>query len=209
MDENVKDLERGKIYQGGNVVDFEEWTGWAGGNVCYVGDHIYGDIVRSKKSTAWRTIMIVQEMEAELEVASSIKETIANLHFYDAEVVRLNAEIAFDQNLSNRIAEIEIDSNTTAEAVETARVELKATRDRMRREREKLLEQIEATEKEIEQNFNPFWGLIFKLENENTLFGEQVEDYACLYTSRVSNLMGYSPLHYFKSPRQLMPHERF
>jgi 5'-nucleotidase len=28
-----------------------------------------------------------------------------------------------------------------------------------------------------------------------------------LYTSRVSNLLYYSPLQYFRSPRDLMPHE--
>jgi hypothetical protein len=39
-------------------------------------------------------------------------------------------------------------------------------------------------------------------------FGEQVEDYACLYTSRVSNLLQYSPLRYFRAPRDKMPHER-
>ena len=32
----------------------------------YVGDHIYGDILRSRKSSLWRTCMIVGELEAEL-----------------------------------------------------------------------------------------------------------------------------------------------
>ena len=38
-------------------------------------------------------------------------------------------------------------------------------------------------------------------------FGQQVEDYACVYTSRVSNFLAYSPLRYFRSPRDHMPHE--
>ena len=38
-----------------------------------------------------------------------------------------------------------------------------------------------------------YWGLTFKEGNENSRFGEQVEDYACLYTSRVSNFVFYSP----------------
>ena len=38
-------------------------------------------------------------------------------------------------------------------------------------------------------------------------FGEQVEDYACVYTGRVSNFLAYSPLRYFRSPRDHMPHE--
>ena len=37
-----------------------------GDEVLYVGDHIYGDILRSKKESAWRTAMIIQELEAEV-----------------------------------------------------------------------------------------------------------------------------------------------
>ncbi|TMB02675.1 MAG: hypothetical protein E6J64_16205, partial [Deltaproteobacteria bacterium] len=39
-------------------------------------------------------------------------------------------------------------------------------------------------------------------------FGEQVQDYADLYTSRVSNFLYYSPMQVFRSPRAIMPHER-
>ena len=62
-------------------------------------------------------------------------------------------------------------------------------------------------EEEVDRAFNPYWGQIFKEGVENSRFGEQVEDYACLYTSRVSNFLAYSPLRYFRSPRDHMPHE--
>jgi 5'-nucleotidase len=35
-----------------------------------------------------------------------------------------------------------------------------------------------------------------------------VQDYADLYTSRVSNFLYYSPMQVFRSPRATMPHER-
>jgi len=35
-----------------------------------------------------------------------------------------------------------------------------------------------------------------------------VEQFACIYTSRVSNFLHYSPMQYFRSPRDLMPHEQ-
>ncbi len=38
--------------------------------VLYVGDHIYGDILRSKKSLGWRTMLVVPELEAELALAA-------------------------------------------------------------------------------------------------------------------------------------------
>ena len=44
--------------------------------------------------------------------------------------------------------------------------------------------------------------------SRNSRFGEQVQDYADLYTSRVSNFLYYSPMQVFRSPRAIMPHER-
>ena len=35
----------------------------------YIGDHIYGDIVKSKKDIGWRTMLVVPELELELEKA--------------------------------------------------------------------------------------------------------------------------------------------
>src|SRR4029077_16759701 len=64
-----------------------------------------------------------------------------------------------------------------------------------------------AIEREIAQRFHPYWGSLLKEANETSSFGDQVEEYACLYTSRVSNLLAYSPLQYFRSPRDLLPHE--
>ena len=60
----------------------------------------------------------------------------------------------------------------------------------------------------LEAGVNATWGFLFKEGNENSRFGEQVEDYACLYTSRASNFGYYSPMERFRSPRAAMPHER-
>jgi len=58
----------------------------------------------------------------------------------------------------------------------------------------------------IDKRFHPYWGSLLKEASEKSSFGDQVEEYACLYTSRVSNFLAYSPLQYFRSPRNLMPH---
>ena len=60
---------------------------------------------------------------------------------------------------------------------------------------------------EVDRSFNRYWGPIFREGSENSRFAEQVENYACVYTSRVSNFLAYSPLRYFRSPRDHMPHE--
>ena len=35
--------------------------------VLYVGDHIYGDVLRSKKALGWRTMLVIPELETELD----------------------------------------------------------------------------------------------------------------------------------------------
>lgn len=50
---------------------------WLTQQVLYVGDHIYGDILRSKKSLGWRTMLVVPELETELRVLSRCKVNAA------------------------------------------------------------------------------------------------------------------------------------
>ena len=64
-----------------------------------------------------------------------------------------------------------------------------------------------ALEKRTDQRFHPYWGSLLKEGAEQSSFGAQVEEYACVYTSRVSNFLSYSPQQYFRSPRDVMAHE--
>ena len=49
--------------------------------VLYVGDHIYGDILRSKKTLGWRTMLVVPELETELEI-----QVLHSLLYYPSEL---------------------------------------------------------------------------------------------------------------------------
>ena len=60
---------------------------------------------------------------------------------------------------------------------------------------------------ELDKSFNLSWGRLFKASNELSRFGAQVELYACCYTSKVSNFRHYSPMHYFRAPRESMSHD--
>ena len=55
----------------------------------------------------------------------------------------------------------------------------------------------------LDAGANRYWGLTFNEGSETSLFGKQVEDYACVYTSRVSNFLFYSPLQYFPYAQRL------
>ncbi|MDP2270729.1 MAG: HAD-IG family 5'-nucleotidase [Archangium sp.] len=204
------ELERGKVYQGGNLIDFERITGYRGDAVLYVGDHIYGDILKSKKTSMWRTCMIVQEIEDELDYLESRRTEVDRLQGVEQLQARLDDEIAPRKaqlnQIERRLQKEHPSPELTAE-LEANFKSVKAELDRLRRAMRECTEIAKILEADIEKGFNPFWGLHFKEGNENSRFGEQVEQYACLYTSRVSNLIFYSPLHYYRSQRELMPHE--
>src|SRR5207302_8152986 len=80
----AESLERGKIYEGGNLFDFERLTGFGGERVLYVGDHIYGDIIRNRKASQWRTCFVVQELEKEIEYIDEHREEVHRLNELDA-----------------------------------------------------------------------------------------------------------------------------
>ena len=46
------------------------------------------------------------------------------------------------------------------------------------------------------------------VEVDGSQLGAQVQHYACIYTSKVSNMLAYSPNQVFRAPREKMPHER-
>ena len=207
----AKTLERWKVYQGGNLTAFEQLTSFAGDSVLYIGDHIYGDILRSKKSSLWRTCMVVQELEDEINYTDSRQEEISRLSEIELLRARLDDEINHRKaqlNLLERRLDKEDLSPPTRASLEEERRRAKLELDKLRRSLRQAVEIADTLERDVEEGFNPFWGLLFKEGNENSRFGEQVEQYACLYTSRVSNFLHYSPMQYYRSPRDLMPHEQ-
>lgn len=210
-------LERGAIYEAGNLHDFEAAIGVTGDRILYVGDHIYGDILRSKKESAWRTAMIIQEMEAEVvaheacrelhkksgELEQRREELEDQLRFYQQRFKELTRKL--EDELSKRGAPGTSGPSAAAADVERGRV--KRAVERIRGQLRQVDAEASAIEREIAQRFHPYWGSLLKEANETSSFGDQVEEYACLYTSRVSNLLAYSPLQNYRSPRDLLPHE--
>lgn len=205
-------LERGRIYEGGNLHELERALGVTGDQILYVGDHIYGDILRSKKDSAWRTAMIIQELETEVSAHESCAEDFARAEHLEDARERLEDELRFYQNrfkeLSRRIEQ------ATAKPNGVGIADLEAERGRVKRAVERVRGRLRATDAELSTldrrvslRFHPYWGSLLKEGNEQSSFGAQVDEYACLYTSRVSNFLSYSPQQSFRSPRDVMAHE--
>jgi HAD superfamily 5'-nucleotidase-like hydrolase len=204
---------RNRIYQGGNIHDFEAAVGVRGDHVLYIGDHIYGDMLRAKKSSVWRTAMILQELESELVAVENNKDRLERVEQLERQLVRLDSEISYQQMLLKslqKLGEERSDHGPLAAAaptVDAAKHEAKRRLDELRAAMKAAAEEVSECDEVIDRAFNPYWGAIFREGKENSRFGQQVEDYACVYTSRVSNFLAYSPLRYFRSPRDHMPHE--
>jgi 5'-nucleotidase len=204
---------RNRIYQGGNIHDFEVSSGFSGDRILYIGDHIYGDMLRAKKSSVWRTAMVLQELEEELTQVERNKDKLARVEQLERQCVRIDSEISYQQILLKSLQKL---ADGPEEAtlppppqptVDAAKQEAKRRLDELRASLKSASEELGRLDHEVDLAFNPYWGAIFREGTENSRFGEQVEDYACVYTSRVSNFLAYSPLRYFRSPRDHMPHE--
>ncbi|MDB4991253.1 MAG: superfamily [Myxococcaceae bacterium] len=194
-------LARGKVYQGGCASELARRAGIEGDRVLYIGDHIYGDVLRAKKHSPWRTAMIIQELEPELTAVTRTQQATARW-----DVLEDARHDLFDElHRINGLLKVAPESESAEETARRTR--LKRQLDRTRARLRALEAECTQLEQEIERAFHPYWGPLLKAGAEPTSFAHQVETYACLYTSRVSNFLGYSAHHYFRSPRERLPHE--
>lgn len=83
MGHHVGPLHEGVVYAGGSCDVFTQMIGAKGKDVLYVGDHIFGDILKSKKIGGWRTFLIVPELVQELHVWTDKCQLFAQLQNLD------------------------------------------------------------------------------------------------------------------------------
>jgi hypothetical protein len=172
-------------FTGGNMKQLESELGCGGDAVLYFGDHTYGDILRSKKS-GWRTAMIIGELEHELRLTRGLAARARRLR-------RLQREITAAEQALRR---------NSARGTQAGR-----RRARLAQEWLRLRGRLERQENFIYAAYNPRWGRLFKEFGSLSRFGRQVKTFACIYTSRVSNLLAYPLDHYFAAAEEWMPHE--
>jgi 5'-nucleotidase len=199
------------VYSGGCSRALEEMSGHRGDEVLYVGDHTFGDILRAKKRPGWRTAMIIEELKNEIALDRSLA---GEYQVIDQMVARRNGTILEANRLRRRLHQIahrrDADPNQPAE--DRARLEEQVQQLDVRvRALDDEVASIGVSVKErkslVERRFNKHWGKLFKCGEINSRFGHQVKDFACIYTSAVSNFLAYPESMYFRSTREIMPHE--
>ena len=200
----VGGLEKGKVYYGGNAAEVEYFLGLSGDEILYVGDHIFGDVHVSKNILRWRTALIVRELEQEISSAERAESAVSELAGLMQEKELLEREHCRYRLLLTRMrGKYGPPLPEEADTEEEINVALTKLRTLIN----SIDDRVSPLAKRASEVGNQNWGPIMWAGNDKSHFARQVERYADIYTSRVSNFTFGSPFVYLRSPRGTMPHD--
>jgi hypothetical protein len=179
------------IYQGGNAKKFTEHLNVSGDEILYIGDHIYGDIVRLKKDCNWRTALVVDELGEEIAAQLNALPTEKKI----GEVMHIK------KRLEQKYVELctqSIDENSELYNPEILNLQTQISKVDL--EITKLL-------KEQSAFYNPKWERVFRAGAEESYFAYQVDRFACIYMEKLSDFLEHSPITYFRANRRFLAHD--
>eukprot|EP00262_Sarcandra_glabra_P005211 TRINITY_DN16570_c0_g1_i1.p1 TRINITY_DN16570_c0_g1~~TRINITY_DN16570_c0_g1_i1.p1 ORF type:complete len:599 (-),score=102.60 TRINITY_DN16570_c0_g1_i1:218-2014(-) len=194
-----KELKKAcRVFQGGSVGHLHKLLSIeSSSQVLYVGDHIYGDILRSKKVLGWRTMLVVPELEKEVELLWETRDIRKELR-----LLRTERDLVEDK-IHHLKWSLKFECIVDVEEKQKLISEL----NQLESEREQVRRSHQLGQRECHQKFHKVWGQLMKTGYQNSRFAHQVERFACLYTSQVTNLSFYSPDKYYRPSEDFMPHE--
>lgn len=178
-------------YQGGSATQFTKDLSLDGDEILYIGDHIYGDILRLKKACNWRTALVVEELGAEIKAQKKSLSIETEIH----KKMEVKCEL-----------EVEHLRFSTARLDEKTR-EYDAQIKELQGKIEALDKQLSALLQKEGEFYNPTWGRVFRAGAEESYFAQQVDRYACIYMEKLVDLFSCSPLTYFRANRRALPHD--
>uniref|UniRef100_A0A2N9EIF3 5'-nucleotidase n=1 Tax=Fagus sylvatica TaxID=28930 RepID=A0A2N9EIF3_FAGSY len=198
----------GGVYSGGSAQMVENSLNFHGDEILYVGDHIYTDVSQSKVHLRWRTALICRELEEEYSALIGSQNHRASLIelINQKEVVGdlfNQLRLALQRRTKGRPAQtLAATSMVDQELTESIKKLLIV----MQRLDQKIAPMLEADG----ELFNKRWGFLSRagLWDKSHLM-RQIEKYADIYTSRVSNFLHYTPFMYFRSQEQTLAHDSY
>ena len=185
-------LEVGQVYFGGNARLVERTLGESVGQPLYVGDHLFGDVHVTKDILRWRTALIVRELEPEIVGAMKFQpqqQHLEALMVRKVDIDRRQAQLRMQRARGKADAASIAQLNDVTEAAQTLDAE------------------IAPLARAASDLGNAIWGPLMRAGNDKSLFARQVEKYADIYTSRVSNLGLETPFAYIRAARGSLPHD--
>ena len=191
----------GGIYLGGSAAQVERDLGISGDEILYVGDHMFGDVHVSKRTLSWRTALVLRELEAEVSALESFQPTERRL------MALMRDKQALEDALSQarlRLQRLHTGYGTPTKGdAASAEAHVQELRNRLLA----LDAEIGPLAQAGTELTNERWGLLTRAGNDKSHLTRQIERYADIYTSRVSNFLHATPYAYFRSPRGSLPHD--
>ncbi|CAI7921602.1 unnamed protein product, partial [Closterium sp. NIES-53] len=191
----------GGLYCGGSAQMVEKALGFAGDETLYVGDHIYTDVSQSKLHLRWRTCLVCRELEQEVE---------ALIHGHDTRLRLIDLMAQKDRvgDCFNQLR-LALQRRTQGQAAQTAAMgdmedgELVRSMQRLLWIMARLDGEIAPLLETDGAAFNDRWGYLSRAGLwDKSHITRQIEKYADIYTSRVSNFLRYTPFMYFRAQGQ-------
>ena len=226
-------IASGGVFLGGNAAMVERYFGLDGSEILFVGDHIYADVLASKSVRRWRTALILREIEDELLALDAFADEQAELAGLMERKARLEHAMSHAR-MTLRRAEVgaagAARGDPAADLLKTGpesdpgvdpvvgpvlgpaadAAVLVEMRERMEAVRADLLAldaRIAPLAERSDALGNARWGPIMRAANDKSFLARQVEQFADVYTSRVSNFGHATPYANFRSPYGSLPHD--
>lgn len=198
---HVGPLLEGHAYFGGHARMVEQCLGVRGEEILYVGDHVYADVHVSKSVLRWRTALVTRELENELVALEQFKPKQAELSALMAKKEEL------EHSFSCMRIQLQRSEQNYGPKPELSPRELKQAMQDIRQELVALDSRIADLAREAGELGSKRWGLLMRAGNDKSRLAYQMERYADIYTSRVSNFLLHTPFVYLRSPRGSLPHD--
>lgn len=195
------ELQPGGAYFGGSASRLERALGVSGDEILYVGDHMFGDVHVTKRVLRWRTALILRELEAEVEAIHAFGATEAIL------ATRMQEKEALEATQAQLRVELQRKRAGYGPKVDDSDEELERQMHELRARLVALDAEIAPLARAAVAVLNPRWGLLTRAGNDKSHLARQIERYADIYTSRVSNLLYATPFVYLRSRRGSLPHD--
>ncbi|XP_020220555.1 5'-nucleotidase domain-containing protein 4 isoform X2 [Cajanus cajan] len=200
--------QTGGVYSGGSAQMVENSLNIHGDEILYIGDHIYTDVSQSKVHLRWRTALICRELEEEhsaLILSLGHRKSLVEL-INQKEVIgglfnqlRLTLQRQSTGHPAHTVAQTKLEDEKLTESMQKLHIVMKRLDG-------KIAPMLEADG----ELFNKRWGYLSRagLWDKSHLM-RQIEKYADIYTSRVSNFLHYTPFMYFRSQEQNLAHDSY
>lgn len=194
-------LTSDRLYMGGNASLVEESLGLRGEEILYVGDHIFVDVNVSKSILRWRTALVVRELEEEMAAIESFRDRQADL----SRMMEKKAE------LENRYASLRLELQRIRKGYGPgsgrAPGEIERAIINLHHRLAELDTHIAPIAQAAGELLNPNWGMLMRTGSDKSHLARQIERYADVYTSRVSNFLHVTPFAFLRSHRGSLPHD--